>query len=71
MGKYASWSEFEANAPKNYEEGATPDAYLKGLNGIAPTGAKAKPERGEHYGTGVDGKGPVMVRRFRQAMFTP
>ncbi|MDO8637003.1 MAG: hypothetical protein Q7R34_12375 [Dehalococcoidia bacterium] len=69
MGKYASWSEFAANVPKAYEDNATKEAFLQGLNGIAPPGMKAKPERGDHYDTGVDGKGTKVVDGFKRAMF--
>jgi hypothetical protein len=70
MGKYANWAEYEATVPLRYEEAATPEAFLTGLRGIAPPGMRPKPERGEHYGDGVQGKGPMVVSRFREAMFT-
>jgi hypothetical protein len=69
MGKYASWAEFEKNAPLTYQEKATPDAFRNGMNGIAPPGMKVKQGRVDHYETGVDGKGEVMVNGFKRAMF--
>jgi hypothetical protein len=69
MGKYASWSELATSVPKAYEDNATKESFLRGLNGIAPPGMKAKPERGEHYGSGVVGKGPKVVDGFKRAMF--
>jgi len=69
MGKYASWSDFERNVPTAYTEGATPDAYRKGMNGIAPSGMKVKEGRVTHYGDGVEGKGDVMVSGYKRSMF--
>lgn len=69
MGKYASWSEYEANVPRAYEDGATKEAFIRGLNGIAPPGMRAKDERGVHYEDGVEGKGPKVVAGFKRAMF--
>ena len=70
MAKYASWAEYESTVPTHYEEGATREAFLNDLGGIAPPGMRPKPERGDHYATGVDGKGEKLVERFREAMFT-
>jgi hypothetical protein len=69
MGKYASWNEFEKNVPITYQERATPQAYRAGMNGIAPNGLKVKEGRVDHYGTGVDGKGEVVVAGYKRAMF--
>ena len=69
MGKYASWSDLEKNVPTAYAEGATPDSYKKGMNGIAPPGMKVKEGRVTHYGDGVDGKGDDMVIGYKRAMF--
>jgi hypothetical protein len=69
MGKYASWAEFEREAPRAYEEKATADAYRNGMNGIAPPGMTVKEGRVSHYRTGVQGKGDDMVEGFRRAMF--
>ena len=69
MGKYANWSELESSVPVRYEEGATKESFLAGLNGIAPPGMRPKPERGDHYESGTRGKGRVVVERFKEAMF--
>ena len=69
MGKYASWSELEKQVPTAYEEGATGEAFTKGMNGIAPSGMKVKAGRVAHYETGVDGKGDKVVSGFKRAMF--
>jgi len=69
MGKYASWAELEKDVPKKYEEKATEDAFRTGMNGIAPPGMKVKDGRVDHYGDGVEGKGPVVVSGFKRAMF--
>ena len=69
MGKYASWAEFERNVPIAYREGATPDAYRNGMNGIAPPGTNVKEGRVRSYGTGVDGKADIIPDRYRRAMF--
>jgi len=45
MGKYASWSDFEKNAPKAYQDNATDEAYKTGMNGIAPSGMTLKKGR--------------------------
>ena len=69
MGKYASWADLEKNVPTAYAEGATPDSYKKGMNGIAPPGMKVKEGRVTHYGDGVEGKGDDMVIGYKRAMF--
>ena len=69
MGKYASWSDLEKNVPIAYGEGATHEAYKKGMNGIAPPGMKVKEGRVTHYGDGVEGKGDDMVIGYKRAMF--
>jgi hypothetical protein len=69
MGKYASWSDLEKNVPTAYAEGATPQAYRTGMNGIAPSGMKVKEGRVTHYGDGVEGKGDDMVIGYKRAMF--
>jgi len=70
MGKYASWSEYEREVPRKYEEKATKEAFLTGLNGIAPPGMRAKAERGDHYEAGTRGKGDEVVAGFKRAMFS-
>jgi len=69
MGKYASWNELERNVPLSYREGATPEAFRNGMQGIAPAGMSIKEGRVSAYGRGVDGKAEVMVERYRRAMF--
>ena len=69
MGKYASWSDFERNVPIVYKEGATPEAYRTGMQGIAPSGMRVKEGRVTHYGDGVEGKGDVVVAGYKRAMF--
>ena len=69
MGKYASWNELERNVPLSYREGATPEAFRSGMQGIAPSGMSVKEGRVTTYGRGVDGKAEVMVERYRRAMF--
>ncbi len=69
MGKYASWSDYEKNVPTAYEEGATGEAFKKGMDGIAPPGMKVKSGRVDHYESGVDGKGDKVVSGFKRAMF--
>jgi len=39
------------------------------MQGIAPTGLKVKEGRVEHYGSGVDGKGVIVVAGYKRAMF--
>jgi len=69
MAKYASWAEFERNVPVSYKEGATPEAYRRGMNGIAPPGTSVKEGRVRNYGTGVEDKSTLLVERYRRAMF--
>lgn len=69
MGKYASWAELEREVPDAYGAKATPEAFRRGMNGIAPPGMKVKEGRVKHYGDGVDGKGPAVVSGIKRAMF--
>jgi hypothetical protein len=69
MGKYANWAELERNVPLSYREGATPESFRSGMQGIAPSGMTVKEDRVKAYGQGVDGKAEVMVERYRRAMF--
>lgn len=69
MGKYASWAEYEANVPTVYEEKATKESFLSGLEGISPPGMRPKPERGDHYEKGTKDKGKSVVSGFKRAMF--
>ncbi len=69
MAKYASWAELERNVPIAYKEGATPEAYRRGMSGIAPSGMTVKEGRVRNYGTGVAEKAPLVVERYKRAMF--
>ena len=69
MAKYASWSDYESTVPSRYEEGATREAFERGLQGIAPSGMRPRPGRLDHYHLGTRGKGVVVVERWRDAMF--
>ncbi len=69
MAKYASWAELEKNVPIAYREGATPESFRRGMNGIAPPGMKVKEGRVRNYGNGVDEKADLVVERFKRAMF--
>jgi len=69
MARYASWSELEVGVPRHYTEGATPEAFRSGLAGVAPPGKRPKEGRVSHYASGVEGKGPLVVSRWGEAMF--
>ena len=49
MGKYTNHEEFGANAPINYREDTTSQAYLSGMASIAPPGMKPKAMRGKKF----------------------
>ena len=49
MSKYGSHDEFGANAPINWRERTTSEAYLKGMSGIAPPGMKPREHRGKRF----------------------
>jgi hypothetical protein len=49
MGKYANHDEFGVNAPINYREDTTSQAYLDGMSSIAPPGMKPKALRGKRF----------------------
>jgi len=69
MAKYASWADLEREAPEKYQRKANPDAYRNGLQRIAPPGANVRDSRIRGYQAGIQGKGPVWLREFREAMF--
>jgi hypothetical protein len=69
MAKYASWAELERNVPIAYKESATPEAYRKGMTVIAPSGMRVKEGRVSKYGSGVADKAPLVVERYKRAMF--
>ena len=54
MGKYSSHDEFGANAPINWRERTTEEAYLEGMSGIAPPGMKPKAHRGKRFEAHTD-----------------
>jgi hypothetical protein len=49
MGKYRAHDEFGANAPVNWREKTTSEAYLEGMSRIAPPGMKPRAQRGRHF----------------------
>jgi len=49
MGKYKGHDEFGANAPINWREKTTSEAYLKGMSGITPPGMKPREQRGQRF----------------------
>ncbi len=69
MAKYASWAELERNVPLAYKESATPEAFRRGMTGIAPPGLKVKEGRVRNYGAGVADKAELVVERYKRAMF--
>ena len=69
MAKYASWSELERNVPIAYREAATPEAFRRGMEGIAPPGMRVREGRVTNYGRAVDGKAELVVERYKRAMF--
>ena len=69
MAKYASWADLEREAPEKYARKANGDSYRGGLSRIAPPGTTVRDSRVRGYEAGVDGKGPVWLREFREAMF--
>jgi len=70
MGKYANHEEFGVNAPINYREDTTREAYLKGMAVIAPRGMKPKQMRGQRFEEKTDFKASTTWHRnFDIAMF--
>jgi len=49
MGKYKGHEEFGANAPINWRENTTSEAYLKGMSGLAPPGMKPREQKGQRF----------------------
>ena len=49
MGKYKGHDEFGANAPINWREKATSEAYLKGMSKIAPPNMTPREQRGQRF----------------------
>ena len=70
MGKYANHEEFGVNAPINYREDTTSQAYLEGMSAIAPPGMKPKASRGKNFEEKTDFKASARWHRnFDMAMF--
>ena len=70
MGKYANHDEFGVNAPINYREDTTSQAYLDGMSSIAPLGMKPKALRGKRFEGKTDFKASARWHRnFDLAMF--
>jgi len=70
MGKYANHDEFGVNAPINYREDTTSQAYLDGMSSIAPPGMKPKALRGKRFEGKTDFKASARWHRnFDLAMF--
>lgn len=69
MAKYASWADLEREAPAKYTRKASGDAYRGGLARIAPPGSNVRDSRVRGYQAGVENKGPIWLREFREAMF--
>jgi hypothetical protein len=69
MAKYGSWAELERGVPAAYREAATPEAFRRGMEVIAPPGSRPRETRVNAYGRGVEGKSDLMIERFRRAMF--
>ena len=70
MGKYANHEEFGVNAPINYREDTTIQAYLNGMSAIAPPGMKPKQTRGQKFEEKTDFRASARWHRnFDMAMF--
>jgi len=70
VGKYANHEEFGVNAPINYREDTTSQAYLNGMSSIAPPGMKPKALRGKRFEDKTDFKASARWHRnFDVAMF--
>jgi len=49
MGKYASHEQFGVNAPINWRENTTREAYTKGMSRIAPPGMAPREQKGKRF----------------------
>lgn len=54
MGKYANHDEFAGNAPAEWREETTFEAYNQGMSRIAPPGMKPKERRGRKFEENTD-----------------
>lgn len=52
--KYRDHEQFGTNAPINWREKTTSDAYLKGMSNIAPPGMTPRKQRGESFEARTD-----------------
>ena len=70
MGKYANHEEFGVNAPINYREDTTSEAFLEGMMAIAPPGMRPRQLRGRKFEEKTDFKASARWHRnFDIAMF--
>ena len=70
MGKYANHEEFGANAPINYRDDTTSQAFLDGMLIIAPPGMRPKVARGRKFEDRTDFRASARWHRnFDLAMF--
>lgn len=63
MGKYRNHEEFGVNAPINYREDTTSQAYLEGMAGIAPPGMRPKQTKGRKFEEKTDFKASARWHR--------
>jgi len=49
MGKYANHNDLAGNAPPEYRDETTSEAFLKGMSRIAPPGMKPRAARGKKF----------------------
>ena len=70
MGKYANHEEFGVNAPINYREDTTNEAFLNGMAVITPPGMKPRASRGHKFEEKTDFKASARWHRnYDIAMF--
>jgi len=70
MGRYASHEEFGSNAPINFREDTTSEAFDEGMSRIAPPGMKPRAMRGKRFEEHTDfGASVRWHRNYDIAMF--
>lgn len=69
MTKYANWAELSDEAPTNYDDNTTEDAYSDGLERVAPPGMKPKAARAANYATGTNDKGGKWLNNWKTAEY--
>ncbi|MDD5082202.1 MAG: hypothetical protein PHU08_02390 [Dehalococcoidales bacterium] len=70
MSKYRDHQDFGINAPINWRENTTIEAFIKGMSGIAPPGMKPKESRGRRFEEHTDkDKSARWHRNYDIAMF--